>query len=344
MKSTKVKAFFVILAVFLIFLNFLTLLNALPATSGSYISCNKSTGCIRYSRDFSAYYQAALRLINNPSSVYQKANNLTGSYHASPSPQNYRYSPYFLLFMIPFLAFDYQTALVALDAIQFALLVPIAFLLFKILSQLSSIEIGPGSPTRSNHGTRHSRFVAQLPLLLSTFVFVCALLQPFPYSKATYEFWSWSYFWVWAEGQPRVLQTFFLVLSFYLILRRSRFSGVALALSSFDPRITLMALPLAAYLAWKVKSLRKTVISSVVSIFVLYLPAFAYANLGIQFLQSVFEFDPFNLFVYVWVPILTIASLSVYALYMELARRRIVTNEAKSKHIGASPEIVEWKM
>jgi hypothetical protein len=208
MRITRVKAYFLILAAILILLNFVTLLGALPASSGSYVSCTKSLGCIRYSRDFSGYYQAALHLISDPSAVYEKANNLTGNYHVSPSPQNYRYSPYFLLLIIPFLALDYHTALVTLDAIQFALLPLMAFLLFEIMSDLSSTKPVPRNRTRTDQEIKHSWIVTRLPLAFSTFVFVCALLQPFPYSKATYEFWSWSYYWLYAEGQPRVLQTF----------------------------------------------------------------------------------------------------------------------------------------
>jgi hypothetical protein len=306
------KVFFSVLTAVLIVLNGLTLLSALPLTTGTQTFCDSRVGCITVARDFSAYYEAGYRFIFNPTQVYHEG-NVSGDYPILPNPQNFRYSPFFLpLFIVPLVVvFDYQNALVAFDILQFALLPLIAYLLFEIMRQIS----GKGD------------FVEKRTLACFSLTLSFALLQPYVLSASALTFWSWSFFRLWLEGEARVLQLAFLVLTFYLILRDSRLSGVAFVLSSFDPRMSVISLPLIFFLCLKAGNLRKFALSSLVSFAVIYVPTLLYVNLGSQFYGTLFIKD-FAIYSYEWIPLLTVASLTVSVVVLDLMKR---TNIASQK-------------
>jgi hypothetical protein len=306
------RMLFAVLAVALIILNGLTLLSALPFTTGTQTFCDSHVGCIIVARDFSAYYEAGYRFIFNPTQVYHEG-NVSGDYPILPNPQNFRYSPFFLpLFIVPLVVvFDYQNALVAFDLLQFALLPLIAYLLFEIMRQVS----GRGD------------FVEKRTFACFSLTLSFALLQPYVLSASTLTFWSWSFFRLWLEGEARVLQMMFLVLTFYLILRGSRLSGLAFVLSSFDPRMSVISLPLIFFLCLKAGNLRKFALSSLVSFAVIYVPTLLYVNLGSQFYGTLFIKD-FAIYSYEWIPLLTVASLTVSVVVLDLMKR---TNIASQK-------------
>jgi hypothetical protein len=304
LKIRTAKLLFVIIAAALIALNFLTLLYAIPLTTGSQVYCDSHVGCINVSRDFSAYYEGGYRFIHNPSFVYQEG-NLSGDYAIAPNPQQYRYSPFFLLlFIVPLvLLFDYHSALFAFDIAQFLLLPIVAYLLFQIMKLLLNKN------GRGNIG--NSAFA------LFSFTLWFALLQPFTPSVSNLTFWSWSYFRLWLEGEARVLQTLLLVLTFYLILRNSKFSGVSFVLSSFDPRMSVLCLPLILFLCLKQRNLRMFSSSAFISFLAIYLPTLSYANLGSQFFATIFIKD-FSMYSYELIPLLTVVSLTGSMFYLHL--------------------------
>ena len=81
-----------------------------------------------------------------------------------------------------------------------------------------------------------------------------ALLLPSPEPHSSL---SVAYYWQWAEGQSKVLETFLLLFSFYLGKNeRPILSGAVLALSAFDPRFTLLSMPL--FIMYNKRSLKRS--------------------------------------------------------------------------------------
>jgi hypothetical protein len=168
------------------------------------------------SRDFSAYYIGAWRLIHDPSQVYTRAYINDGEVPISLAPGQFKYLPSFLIFIFPLLSLNYPNALMVFDLFQLSLLAPMAFLLYKLLSERG--------------------------LLVTAIVSILVILLPFPVPG-----WSLSiaYFWQWREGQAKVLEACLLLLCFYFgKMSRTTLSGIFLGLSFFDPRFSLVAVPL----------------------------------------------------------------------------------------------------
>ncbi|MGD0637778.1 MAG: hypothetical protein ABSA72_07045 [Nitrososphaerales archaeon] len=302
MRLRTAKVCFAVIAAVLIVLNGLTLLSALPHTTGTGTFCDSQVGCITVARDFSAYYEAGYRFLFNPTQVYHEG-NVSGDYQILPNPQMYRYAPFFLpLFMVPLVvSLDYQNALRAFDVLQFALLPLIAYLLFDIMRRVSA----------RGDSVDNRTFAA------FTLTALFALLQPFVLSPSILTFWSWSYWHMWINGEARLLQLFFLVLTVCLVLRGSRLSGLTFVLSSFDPRMSVLCIPLILFLCLKVGGLRRFALGSVASFALIYVPTLLYANLGSQFYGTIFIRD-FMIYSYEWIPVLTIISLTATIVALEL--------------------------
>jgi hypothetical protein len=173
--------------------------------------------------DFGAYYNAAWRLLHNPTQLYTNG-VVGGDYPFKVQPVPFLYLPYFAYFILPYLTLSFTSGAVAWDAFQFLLLPAMGFLLFKAL--------------------RNYNIIVMIGVLW------IVLLQPLPfpphYTVSFYDLYhSQSYYWQWAEGQAKVFETFFVVLGFYLSkARRPYLAGVAYGIAFFDPRFPLLAIPL----------------------------------------------------------------------------------------------------
>jgi hypothetical protein len=258
-------------------------------------------------RDFSAYYEGGYRFMFNPGTVYYEG-NLPEDYSISPNPQYFRYSPFFLpLFSVPFvLIFNYHDAFLAFDLFQFALLPLLAYLIYKILTETS--------------GKRNLASGANFACICATLLF--ALLQPLVPSESDLTFCSWSYFRLWLEGEARVLQLFLIVLTIYLLLRNSSFSGLPFILSSFDPRMTFLALPVVVFLSMRRKRLAMLTLSCLFFFCLIYIPTLLYANLGTQFFGTIL-INGFTFYSYEWITLTTISCLSVSVVYLELIQANV---------------------
>src|SRR6266852_2512564 len=191
-------------------------------------------------RDFSAYYIAAWRFLNDPSTVYRGA-GLPGQYPIYPHPATFKYPPFFILLIVPVLLTSYQSAILVFNIIQFAMLPAIAVLIYKTMTW------------------RNRSVLAMVPVL------VLSLLAPFSAPQFLFlnyrvkfveaffasgslaslqDGFSNAYYWQWVEGKSRVLEMLLFFLSLLLATRKTAFSGVAFGLSTFDPRIALIALPI----------------------------------------------------------------------------------------------------
>jgi hypothetical protein len=230
-------------------------------------------------RDFSVYYMAAHRLLNNSPQMFstQSLDDIGPAVYPYLTP--YKYLPSFATLISPLTGFGYYQAFWIFDALQFIMLPLIAFMLYRLLE--------------SKH------------LAIGLSVLVLVLLMPYPMAGRGL---SVSYFMQWAEGQAKVLEAFLLLLSFYLGYKgKVALSGVAFALSAFDPRYALLGLPLFLfYNREKLKSAITVMVSALVlSNVVFLLPGVAAGFVGIIFGSDYAE--PF--WTPAWIPLALILCL-----------------------------------
>ncbi len=280
MRVSERTAFAVAVTV-LISLNFLTLVQAYPETFRLDGGC-----CVppakQLAKDFSAYYTAVWRLFHNPGQIYTRGYVDDGEYHILPQPQPYKYLPSFLFIVSPFTLLQYHDGLITFDAFQFLLLPFMAFLLYRITK---------------GHSLRTRVFLATVVLLL-----------PLPLHVNEWSV-STSYFWQWAEGQSKVVETFFVLLMVYFARSgKPRLSGVAFGLASFDPRFAIIALPLLLGYNPKVRTAAAYGVGTlVVTNFPLLYPATMQNFLGMMLGSGLTT----PVYYYAWIPILTVACLIV---------------------------------
>jgi hypothetical protein len=212
-RNSRSKTIYVGAVAILILINMVGFVAAYPETMVVDGGCCSN---MPLAKDFSAYYTGAWRLINDPAKVYAVGYVNDGEYHVLPQPEAYKYLPSFLLLVTPLLLLPYQTALTAFDVFQFLLLPLMAWLIYELTK---------------DRGITAAVVVAVIVLVLPSPTLQWGI--------------SVAYYWQWAEGQAKVLETFLLVLSFYLGKSgRPYLSGITLGIAAFDPRFALVALPL----------------------------------------------------------------------------------------------------
>jgi hypothetical protein len=292
--EARKKAILLSIVIASILLNLYTFVQAYPETFAIDSGCCASQ---ILAKDFSAYYIGAWRLFHDPSNVYATGLVSSGEPYIYPHPQPYKYLPSFLLFVAPTLFLSYQDALIAFDIAQFLLLPVMAFLVYELLKDRSTLTIAV--------------------------VLVILILQPSPTPH-----WglSVSYFWQWGEGQDKVLNTFLLLLSFYLgKVRKPILSGAIFALGAFDPRFFLLSLPLfAVYNGLDPKKAWLSLIAGLV----VFNSSLLIDGIGAGFLQMVVQRGVGTpLYYYALIPFLTLVSLiilnakEIYLLFKALISR-----------------------
>jgi hypothetical protein len=292
--GARKKAILLSIVIACVLLNLYTFLQAYPETLA--IDSGLSGGQI-LAKDFSAYYIGAWRLFHDPSNVYTKEFVSDGEPFIYPQPEPYKYLPSFLMFVAPSLLLSYQDALIAFDIAQFLLLPVMAFLVYELLKERSTLTIA--------------------------IVIVLSILQPWPTPH-----WglSVSYFWQWGEGQDKVINTALLLLSFYLgKTRKPILSGAVLGLGAFDPRFFLLSLPLFA--VYNRLDLKKSCLSLAASLVVFNFPLLI-DGIGAGFLQMAVQRGVGTpLYYYALIPFLTLVSLivlnakEIYLLFRALLSR-----------------------
>jgi len=271
---------FALLVAVLLLLNLAIFMVAIPETS------NLDGGCCApnqlLAKDFSAYYTAAWRLFHNPAQIYFHGPLNDGAPAILPEPEGYKYLPSMLLLVSPLLALPYGEALLAFDYIQFFLLPLIAALVYLLVR---------------DKGT-----------LVASGIAVAVLLLPLPLATPQWAV-SASYYWQWAEGQSKVLETFLLLFSLAMAKSgRPRIAGVVFGIASFDPRFALLSLPL--FLAYG-SDLRKSAVYAASTILVTNLVLF-YPSTLVGFVTMLFttglDTPPYY---YSLIPMVTLVSLMV---------------------------------
>ncbi|HYR04486.1 MAG TPA: hypothetical protein VEO75_03775 [Nitrososphaerales archaeon] len=262
----------------LIALNLVTFLSAYPSISNLETACCASGQFA--ARDFSAYYVGLWRLLHDPTQVYTHGFVADGEIHVFPTQEQYKYLPSFLLMTSPLLPLGYQQAIVVFDVFQFLLLLPIGLLIYLLV--------------------KHKGSAATIA------VGVVVLLAPAPAPG-----WALSvpYFWLWKEGQAKVLETFMLLLSFYLGKRGLPYpSGLVFGLSCFDPRFGLIALPV--FIMYNRTRISPSGVALISTLAVSNAPLIIFPQMGAGFLQMVFTTGiPTVFYPYALIPLFAVASL-----------------------------------
>lgn len=231
-------------------------------------------------KDFSAYYVGAWRLFHDTKNVYASGSLSDGGPSIYPMPESFKYLPSFLLIISPFLLLSYLNALVAFDIFQLLLLPIMAFMIYYLVR---------------SKGAAATLVVA-----------VVVLLQPSPVAQ-----WglSASYYWQWAEGQAKVLETFLLIASFYLGAKaKPLLSGGVFGLAWYDPRFALISVPL--FLVYNRRNLRGPASSAVVVVLASNF-AFLFPGVASGFVAMMLNSGVTTLpYYYSFIPLLTVACLS----------------------------------
>jgi hypothetical protein len=262
----------------LIALNLVTFLAALPQISNLEQACCTDGQFV--AKDFSAYYVGLWRLFHDPTQVYTHGFIPDGEIHVFPVQEQYKYLPSFLLMIYPLLLLGYQQAIIIFDVFQFLLLLPIALLIYLLVKDKG--------------------------LAATLCVGVLVMLAPAPAPG-----WALSvpYFWQWREGQAKVLETFMLLLSFYLGRRGMPvLSGVIFGLSCFDPRFGLIGLPV--FVMYNRKRITTSGVAVVAALALSNAPLLIYPQMGIGFLEMIFTTGVQTIFYpYALIPLFAVVSL-----------------------------------
>lgn len=276
-RGSRSRVVFVAAVGCLIALNLVVLAAAYPETMRLDSGC---CGDRTLAKDFSAFYTAAWRLIHNPGQMYTAGYVNDGEFLTLPQPETYKYLPSLALMVLPFLALPYQEALTVFDVFQFLLLPLIALLVYELTEKKGVVT--------------------------AIIIAIIALLLPSPGPGSGLSF---AYFWQWGEGQSKVLETFLLLTSFYAGKRGSvRVSGAVFALTAFDPRFTLLSLPL--FLTYNRGGVRRSAVSFLFVFFLTNAPLI-YPPTGEGFLRELVAGGLGTpIYPYALIPILTVLALT----------------------------------
>ena len=268
------KLLFALAVIIIMGLNFYTFSVAYPTMNRPL-----NLGGSDLPRDFSVYYIAAWRMFHNPSQIFTVGNLPDGEPAIYPSLTPYKYLPSFLVLISPLVNLSYYQAFWVFDAFQFALLPLMAFMLYTLLEKKNSA--------------------------IAFLILVLVLLLPYPMPGRGL---SVSYFMSWAEGQAKIFLSFLLLVSFYLGYKgRAALSGIVFALGAFDPRFTVLALPL--FLFYNKSNLKKALIPFTIALVTLNSVVF-YPGVAHGFIAMVFgsgTTTPF--YTPTWIPLIMLVSL-----------------------------------
>jgi hypothetical protein len=257
----------------------------------AYPEANKPMSSI-YARDFSAYYIGEWRLFHNPAAIYIGGSQ-PGDYQIPPNPQTFKYTPSFLLFFAPFLSLSYQTALNVFDILQLVSFLALAFFVYKIVID-----------KKQSWG------------ITSAVIILVAL--------------DYAFYWGYAMANAHVIQTALMIGALYFAFsKRPWLSALLLSVASFDPRSTLLALPLLLY--YNRQTMPKFLLGTITFIAALNLPFFFYYNIGFSFLREEVNGNIVSqIYTYDLIPMIAIITLTVLEAITIIDKNpRIMTTEEK---------------
>jgi hypothetical protein len=330
-----------------------------------------------FAADFSAFYNGAWAFFNNSSQVYGPANNPV------PHGQTFLYPPPFLVFVIPLLAYPFPTAEFIFSAAQFALLPLVAVLVYLIFRPRRQVEylLAAGVTEMTLLEPFDSRYVGlALGPQLQQFLPVLLVLPLIPYLAcevvwsssrrvsllclaillgmvtwlvfgtqgggfANYVILSMPYGTQWQLGQSKVLQLTLILLALWLAVKKPVLSAPVLLLSVFDPRFTLLALPMYLYIIIKNRHVVRMLEGSAIAVLVLVVPFLFYHDIYGQYVSFILghyslnaassKRDPFEFFDYDWLVIYSLVVAQVGFAVTEFLRlggiERVFGRRSRSK-------------
>ena len=271
-------------------------------------------------RDFSAYYTGAYRLFHNPTQIYTNGVQ-PGDYQILPHPQTFKYTPSSLILFAPFLTLNYQNALDTFDIIQFLSILAAAFFVYKLVKDKSLFLAVPAAV-----------IVLVDPLLIApSMSYNIASFLHYRMISLHLQTFSPSYNVGYLMANAHILQAALLVGALYFGFSQKPWASALLfAFALFDPRTALFALPL---LLWYNRhSIRKFIAGSAVFLAVINLPFFFYQGIGFAFLKAEINGSVVSqMYLYEWIPIYSIAALTIIEIIAVLYNRKINQNLPKLK-------------
>jgi hypothetical protein len=291
----KVLAIVVIVA---LALNVATFIEAYPRTSKPLDQT--------YAADFSAYYIGEWRLFHNPTAIYYSGDYQPGDYIIPPKPQTFMYTPSFLVFFAPFLALDYQTALAAFTFLQLISIFALAFFLYRLLENKE--------------------------LIIGCVAAAVVLLAPIPdLNHFGLQYLFQGYYWGYGLANAHVIQTALIVGAIYFAAAKKPWlSALVVAVSSFDPRVTLLAIPILLW--YNRSSLKKFIVGSVAFIAAFNVPFFFYSGIGFTFVEKRVSGSVVGaMYAYDWLPLVAVAALTVAEAISVIAAKKGYSFSKKRK-------------
>jgi hypothetical protein len=241
-------------------------------------------------RDFSAYYIGSWRLVHNPSQIYSWSFE-PGDYEITPNPAPFKYPPSFLLIILPFLAFNYQNAMILFNFVQLLLFFALALFVYEIVKSKKTVH--------------------------AIIVSIMILIQPLPYVLQSPDDSSiglfLSYYIGWCNGNAHILQVILLVGAIYFALyKKPWLCSLLFSFGMFDPRAGIVAIPLLLLYNYRNNKLEHFLFSSFVFISITNVSFLFYNGVYQSFLDSTFNiFTIIQWYPYDWLPIYSILALSM---------------------------------
>jgi hypothetical protein len=264
-----------------------------------------------FARDFSAYYIGEWRLFHNPTQIYY-GGIIPKDFPILPRPQTFKYSPSFLILFAPFFTLSYSNALTAFDLLQFALIPALAFFVYNLVKEKNLVP----------------SVIASVIILLQplpSLSFASSSVNLFGMRVETLNIQSFapSYFIGYMMGNAHVLQTILLVGALYFgYTKKPWLSALFFTFGSFDPRGALLALPLLIW--YNRQSLLKFIAGSAAFLAATNLPFFFYYGIGFTFLHAEVNGNiAFQMYPYDWIPIYSIAALTILEILTALSNRKV---------------------
>jgi hypothetical protein len=275
-------------------------------------------------RDFSAYYMGAWRLMHNPTMVYHDG-GLPSDYALTGIPQPFKYTPSFLIIMLPFLAVNYMDALVAFNFLQLALIPLLAFFVYKLVKDKNPVWAAVAA---------FVVLVQPLPTPASNIPFTEPIhLWNF---NITVQSFSPSYYCGYLYINAHILQAILLVGALYFgYAKKPWLSSLLFAFGLMDPRAALFAVPL---MLWYNRSkLREFIAGSAIFILATNLPFFLYGDVGFSFVRMALDANIIaQSYAYDWIPTYSVIALTVLEFGTVLYNRHKMSSSTKVQAIKAN--------
>ena len=135
-----------------------------------------------------------------------------------------------------------------------------------------------------------------------------------------------AYFYQWSQGQSKVLELTLILAAIYFAKNKSVLAAPLLILSAFDPRFTLLALPVFLYFTIKNHVFKRTVLVGLIASVWIVIAFTVYYGVLDKFINY-HQYGLFTFYAYEWIPFYSIVTLTLGVVLVEFWRRGELGNE-----------------